>query len=62
MMIPVEDEHKDAYGLVGAYVGTGYFSPALGDGNTYEFDMCEKCLAELFKTFKHDPLTDSEWW
>jgi hypothetical protein len=44
------------YGLAHAHVSTGYFSPALGDGNEYEFDLCEKCLKELFKTFKHDPL------
>jgi hypothetical protein len=49
---------SDAYGLVGAYVSTGYFSPALGDGNHYEFDLCERCLDELFKTFKHDPLIE----
>jgi len=52
---------EDAYGLVGAYVSTGYFSPALGDGNEYSFDMCEKCLDELFKTFKHDPLVSNFW-
>ncbi len=52
---------EGVYGLVDAYVSTGYFSPALGDGNTYKFDLCERCLNELFKTFKHDPLIESEW-
>lgn len=52
---------EDAYGLINAYVSTGYFSPCLGDGNEYKFDLCERCLKELFKTFKHDPLIESEW-
>jgi len=42
-------------GLIEAQVSGAYDSSHLGDGNVYEFSMCEKCLSELFKTFKHDP-------
>jgi len=31
---------------------TGYFSPALPDGNVYSFTLCEPCVAALMKTFR----------
>lgn len=38
---------------------TGYhcggFYSKLGDMSEYQFDLCETCLNELFKTFKIDP-------
>lgn len=42
-------------GLIEVKVDCGYGS-ILGDGNIYEFSLCEKCLTELFATFKHPAL------
>jgi hypothetical protein len=42
-------------GLIGARVDGGYGSKHLGDLERYEFDICEKCLVEWFKTFKINP-------
>lgn len=28
------------------------------DGENYEFDLCEKCIFEMFKTFKIEPNGD----
>ncbi len=52
--LPDEDV-QDAYGLIEATVTGGFLSPALGDMTRYVFSICEPCLAELFKTFVHDP-------
>jgi hypothetical protein len=46
----------ELYGLMGVRIQGGYFSPWLEDGALYEFDLCEKCLKKLFKTFKHSPI------
>jgi len=40
------------YGLIEASVSGGYCSPALEDGKTYAFSLCECCLKELFDEFK----------
>jgi hypothetical protein len=50
----------DYYGLVEVGFSTGYLSKELPDGYWYTFSLCEKCLSELFKTFKHPPLKESE--
>ena len=42
-------------GLVNQQVHGGYDSPALDDGITYAFDVCEKCLKKWFKKFKKQP-------
>jgi len=42
------------YGL-SAEVSGGYESTHLGDMISYKFDLCEKCLSELFDTFKIKP-------
>jgi len=39
------------YGLVDTTVGGYYYSPALEDCTTYKFDICEKCLKEIFNSF-----------
>jgi hypothetical protein len=44
----------EPYGL-SAVVGGGYNSSHLRDFTTYHFDLCEKCLAELFVGFKIQP-------
>jgi hypothetical protein len=33
----------------------GYWSKLLGDMNQYDFDLCEKCLWKLIKSFKVPP-------
>jgi Fe-S-cluster containining protein len=50
-------ENTDFYGLIEASFSTGYFSQHLPDGFIYSFSLCEKCLAELFKSFKIEPKT-----
>lgn len=44
-------ECKDIYGVVCDFTG-GYFSKYLADCTRYQFSLCEKCLKELFDTFK----------
>ena len=39
------------YGLLDAKVVGSYYSPVLGDCTSYKFDICEKCLKELFNDF-----------
>jgi uncharacterized protein with PQ loop repeat len=41
-------------GLVEADIIGGYCSK-LGDMTRIRFSLCENCLIEMFKTFKHDP-------
>ncbi len=40
-------------------VGYGYAS--LHDEEFYQFDLCENCLEELYKTFKIPPKTTLGW-
>jgi len=49
-------EHGERYGL-SAIVGGGYESMYLEDMTTYQFDLCEKCLVELFEGFRIKPET-----
>lgn len=42
-------------GLIEANIIGGYGSKSIGDMEHYCFSMCEDCLMELFKTFKHNP-------
>ena len=52
------DEYKQNYeGLIEAHICGGYGSK-IGDEFQFEFSLCESCLLELFKTFKHNPLKD----
>jgi hypothetical protein len=47
----------DQYGLIGASVSGGFLSSdGIQDGITYEFDVCEACVDELFKTFSIEPV------
>lgn len=48
-------EEGDAYGLVGAKVNGGYLSDPLDDITSYEFNLCENCLYEMFLGFKIPP-------
>lgn len=58
--VTCKDEHEMNYeGLIGAYVIAGYGAEYLYDGVGYSFDLCEKCIFELFKTFKHPPSLSS---
>ena len=43
------------YGLVDAHVSGGYLSKHLRDLQYYEFSLCEKCIKEMFDTFKVPP-------
>ena len=45
------------YGLVDATFDGGYFSTDIRDGDIHTFSLCEKCVAELMKTFKIPPIT-----
>lgn len=49
------------YGLHGASVSGGYFSKHLIDGNHYIFNLCEKCLRDLFIKFIIPPKIDSDF-
>ena len=44
-------------GLLEATVRGG-FASKLGDGVEHRFSLCEDCLIELFKDFKHAPTTE----
>lgn len=44
-------------GLINAKVFGAADSTHLEDYTAYEFDLCEKCLSELFDTFKFFPKT-----
>jgi hypothetical protein len=43
------------YGLVDAELSGGFYSDPLSDCTTYRFSLCEKCVMELFETFKVPP-------
>ncbi len=46
-------ESKESfYGLINATARGHYSSPILADCTAYKFDLCEKCLKELFDSFK----------
>jgi hypothetical protein len=49
------DPSFDWEGLIEVGIIGGYGSTHLGDGNSYEFSLCESCLIALFQTFKHNP-------
>jgi len=40
--------------LQNAKVSGGYNSTHIEDGAQYSFDLCESCVVDLMKTFKHD--------
>lgn len=46
-----DEEHVDVYGAEVRY-STGYLSEALPDGKTYQFHLCEGCLAIMMAKFK----------
>lgn len=49
------------YGVVDVtYVG-GYYSKHLDDLSEYKFSLCEKCLSELFASFKIPVIKDEEY-
>lgn len=43
------------YGLIDAEVSGGYYSDHLSDCVNYKFSLCEKCVKEMFDTFKVKP-------
>jgi len=43
------------YGLIDAEVRGGYESTELSDCVEYKFSLCEKCIKELFDSFKNPP-------
>jgi hypothetical protein len=47
-----KDRPKDGFYCLSAEVKGHYYSDHLEDGMKYKFDMCEKCLIKLFKTFR----------
>ncbi len=49
------DHHMEPYGLIDAGVSGGYSSHYLHDCTNYNFSLCEKCLRELFTSFKIPP-------
>lgn len=51
----VPDGTTIPHGLIDAAVDGGYYSTHLEDAKLYKFDLCEKCLVELFHTFKIAP-------
>lgn len=53
-----EEQFRFGNWYSGAYPG-GYGSNPLSDGTLYEWDMCEKCLAEMFDSFKIAPKTET---
>jgi len=40
-------------GLLNEIIRGGYDSVVFSDQDYYEFSLCEKCLSEIFATFKH---------
>ncbi len=52
MVKPIEQSnYQTQIGLSIVFRGH-YFSKLLDDGTDYIFDLCEKCLLQLFSTFK----------
>jgi hypothetical protein len=52
----LSDSYSNYEGLVEANFTGGYGSK-IGDMTQVTFSLCEDCLLELFKTFKHEPYT-----
>ena len=50
--IPDSPQNGAPHGLVEANVTGGYHSTHIGDCESHTFSLCEKCLVELFATFK----------
>lgn len=48
-------DNSGPHGLVDAEVSGGYHSHFLNDMSNYRFSLCEKCLRELFTSFKVPP-------
>ena len=48
-------EWTEYCGLIEAKVEGRYSSPLISDETSYKFSLCEKCLLELFTTFKIAP-------
>lgn len=48
------------YGLVNTMYKTGFWSEHMPDCQRYIFSLCEKCIAEMFKTFKYEPDVEFE--
>lgn len=40
----------------------GYGSRQIGDGTIVKFDLCEDCMVEMFKSFKHAPEYNEAGW
>lgn len=49
-----DESDTDYEGLPKVYLCGGYGSK-IGDGVELEFSLCEDCIIELIKTFKHPP-------
>lgn len=54
-------ESPDYYGLIEPEISAGYYSTHLSDGCTYSFSLCERCLDDLFQSFKLPVSRDSIW-
>lgn len=53
--MPSEIQPPDFNGLIEVRVDGCYSSDHLRDCTAYRFSICEKCLVELFSTFKIKP-------
>lgn len=51
---------RDYDGLLEVGGSGGYHSKHIGDMTYFTFSLCEKCLMELFKTFKINPIFDRD--
>lgn len=47
------NEIMDSEGLIEHEVNFGYYSNHFQDGDRIQFSLCEKCLFDFVKTFKH---------
>lgn len=56
----VGDDTDVTCGLPECYVEGGYYSPCIEDGVSYSFDLCERCVLDLMKEFKH-PAKRKDW-
>lgn len=50
----IDEGNMNYEGLIEASVSGGFHSK-IGDMVDLKFSLCEDCLIEMFKTFKHDP-------
>lgn len=51
---------RDYDGLLEASGSGGYHSKHIGDMTYFTFSLCERCLMELFKTFKINAIFDPD--